>query len=373
MPRVRISPRDDQREAFRRQLRLAKEAGLPVALHLREAHDEALAIMREEGFPEAGTLLHCFNLDWATLEPWVEEGCYVAFGGALTFKNADDTREAAARVPADRLLTETDAPYMTPEPRRGMTCLPDHVLFTAERLAEACGRAPGAHGQCARTAGSPGHRLAEEQRSVTLMKRLIISGSPRARGRSAGVAEAVRFAFEDSCADDDVRLVSLADVRISPCTGCETCARTTGRNELYCIISDDMLRVREMLNACDQLTVVSPVYFAGAPSQLKAFLDRLQPYFYANWRAKPKRPASLYVVGEGGDPHGFGPLVGEARSALAVAGFALESVHDWVGLVSADGALPSGSDVLEGGRVHPASAYTCTGPEGMFPRAVGQV
>ena len=111
------------------------------------------------------------------------------------------------------------------------------------------------------------------------MKRLIISGSPRARGRSAGVAEAVRFAFEDACADDDVRLVSLADVRISPCTGCETCARTTGRNELYCIISDDMLRVREMLNACDQLTVVSPVYFAGAPSQLKAFLDRLQPYF----------------------------------------------------------------------------------------------
>ena len=139
-----FSPRDDQREAFLRQLRLAKEAGLPVALHLREAHDEALAIMREEGFPEAGTLLHCFNLDWATLEPWVEEGCYVAFGGALTFKNADDTREAAARVPVNRLLTETDAPYMTPEPMRGMICLPDHVLFTAERLAEACGRAPGA-------------------------------------------------------------------------------------------------------------------------------------------------------------------------------------------------------------------------------------
>lgn len=138
-----FSPRDDQRSAFRRQLRVARECGLPVILHVREAHDEALAIMREEGFPEAGTLLHCFNLDWATLEPWVEEGCYVAFGGALTFKNADDTREAAARVPADRLLTETDAPYMTPEPMRGMTCLPDHVLFTAERLAEACGRAPG--------------------------------------------------------------------------------------------------------------------------------------------------------------------------------------------------------------------------------------
>lgn len=138
-----FSPRDDQREAFRRQIRLAKECGLPIALHLREAHDEALVIMREEGFPEAGTLLHCFNLDWATLEPWVEAGCYVAFGGALTFKSTEDTREAATHVPVNRLLTETDAPYMTPEPMRGMTCLPDHVLFTAERLAEVRGQAPG--------------------------------------------------------------------------------------------------------------------------------------------------------------------------------------------------------------------------------------
>lgn len=199
------------------------------------------------------------------------------------------------------------------------------------------------------------------------MKRLIISGSPRARGRSAGVAEAVRFAFEDA-GDGDVELVSLADVRISPCTGCEMCARTKGRNELYCIISDDMLRVRKLLNACEELVLVSPVYFAGAPSQLKAFLDRLQPYYYANWRAKPKRPASLYVVGEGGDPHGFGPLVGEVRSALSVAGFALADVHDWVGLVSPDGALPSGADALTGGRVHPASAFTCAGPGGTYPR-----
>ena len=138
-----FSPREAQREAFRRQIRLAKECGLPIALHLREAHDEALAILHEEGFPEAGTLLHCFNLDWATLEPWVAEGCFVAFGGALTFKASDDTREAAARVPLDRLLTETDAPYMTPEPMRGMLCSPDHVLFTAACLAEVRGCAPG--------------------------------------------------------------------------------------------------------------------------------------------------------------------------------------------------------------------------------------
>lgn len=138
-----FSPRDAQRAAFRRQIRLAKACGLPIALHLREAHDEALAILREEGFPEAGTLLHCFNLDWKTLEPWVEADCYVAFGGALTFKHADDTRQAATRVPVDRLLTETDSPYMTPEPMRGVTCLPDHVLFTAELLADVRGCEPG--------------------------------------------------------------------------------------------------------------------------------------------------------------------------------------------------------------------------------------
>ena len=138
-----FSPRDDQRQAFRRQVRLAKECGLPVVLHVREAHDEAFSLMQEEGFPEAGTLLHCFNLDWATLEPWVEAGCHVAFGGPLTFKKADEVREAASKVPLDRLLTETDAPYMTPEPMRGMVCGPDHVLFTAERLAEVRGCAPG--------------------------------------------------------------------------------------------------------------------------------------------------------------------------------------------------------------------------------------
>ena len=203
------------------------------------------------------------------------------------------------------------------------------------------------------------------------MNRLIISGSPRARGRSAGLAEALRFAFDEEGAGK-TDLVLLSDVHIAPCTGCEACAANIGRNELYCIIADDMVRVRTLLNACDELVLVSPVYFAGAPAQLKSFLDRLQPYFYANWRAKPKRPASLYVVGEGGDSHGFVPLVGEVRSALAVAGFALKDVHDWVELISPDGALPEGADPVHDGRVHPASAYTCTGPDGTWPRSVQQ-
>lgn len=138
-----FSPREDQRTAFRRQIRVAKEAGLPLVLHVREAHDDAFAILQDEGFPEAGTLLHCFNLDWAELERWVDAGCYVAFGGPLTFKKADEVRDAAARVPQDRLLTETDAPYMTPEPLRGAVCGPEHVVFTAEKLCEVHGLSRG--------------------------------------------------------------------------------------------------------------------------------------------------------------------------------------------------------------------------------------
>ena len=138
-----LSPRDVQRKVFRDQIHLAKEAGLPIALHVREAHDDAFAILQEEGFPAAGTLLHCFNLDEVEVARWVDAGCFVAFGGPLTFKNADEVRCAAAAVPRDRLLTETDSPYMTPEPMRGMPCGPAHTVFTAERLAEVLGCAPG--------------------------------------------------------------------------------------------------------------------------------------------------------------------------------------------------------------------------------------
>lgn len=134
-----LSSRDAQKEAFRRQLAIAKEAGLPVALHVRDAHDDAFAMLDEEGFPEAGTLLHCYTLGPDELARWVEAGCYVAFGGALTFKRSEEVREAARTVPLDRLLTETDAPYMTPEPVRGNPCGPEHVAFTAERLAEVHG------------------------------------------------------------------------------------------------------------------------------------------------------------------------------------------------------------------------------------------
>lgn len=146
-----LSPRDVQEQVFRRQIALAKEAGLPVALHLRggddpevdDAHRRAFDILQEEGFPERGTLLHCCALPPDELKPWVEAGCYIAYGGALTFKSADVARAGACIVPADRLLLETDSPYMTPEPMRGAACTPAHVVFTAAVLAEVRGAAAG--------------------------------------------------------------------------------------------------------------------------------------------------------------------------------------------------------------------------------------
>ena len=139
-----LSPRDVQRDVFRRQIGLAKEAGLPLALHLRggqdpeadNAHREAFEILQEEDALGPGTLLHCCALPPDELLPWVEADCYVAYGGALTFKNADAAREGAKLVPKNRLIVETDAPYMTPEPMRGVACTPAHVVFTAAVLAE---------------------------------------------------------------------------------------------------------------------------------------------------------------------------------------------------------------------------------------------
>ncbi|MEG0147239.1 MAG: TatD family hydrolase [Raoultibacter sp.] len=134
-----FSPRPVQREVFCRQIRLAHQTGLPLILHLREAHDEAMALMRQEGFPEAGTLLHCFNLDAAALAPWVDAGCSIAIGGPVTFKKSDDVRRAVALIPSKKLLSETDSPYMTPEPMRGGECGPAHTLFTAAALADVRG------------------------------------------------------------------------------------------------------------------------------------------------------------------------------------------------------------------------------------------
>ena len=130
-----FSPRDVQREVFRRQVALAHEVGLPLVLHMREAHDDGFAILQEEGFPQAGVLLHCFNLDSGEVRRWVEAGCYIAFGGPLTFKGADDVRKAAGEVPWNRLLTRRLMPLIWPlSPCAGLPAVRPTPSSAAETL-----------------------------------------------------------------------------------------------------------------------------------------------------------------------------------------------------------------------------------------------
>jgi TatD DNase family protein len=133
------SPRDVQRAVFRTQLELAHELELPAVIHLREAHGDGERIMRSVGLPPAGCVLHCYNLGIESMKPFVEMGCYVSFAGPVTFKKSEDIRQAAAKLPADRVLTETDCPFMAPEPFRGRKNEPAFTVFTAARIAEARG------------------------------------------------------------------------------------------------------------------------------------------------------------------------------------------------------------------------------------------
>ncbi|MCD8315879.1 MAG: TatD family hydrolase [Eggerthellaceae bacterium] len=134
-----LSPRDVQRDVMVKQVLIAKENRLPVVLHLRDAHDDGFSIMSDIGFPKEGTLVHCFNLGPEEVKRWVDAGCYIAFGGQITHKNMEQIQKAALEVPLDRLLTETDAPFMSPEPLRGKACGPEHVVFNAAKLAEVYG------------------------------------------------------------------------------------------------------------------------------------------------------------------------------------------------------------------------------------------
>ena len=135
-------PAQVQEQAVRTQLRLAHERGLPVELHLRDgeqntlAHDGALRLLEEEGVPEAGCDLHCFTSGPEVMEPFVQMGCSIAFGGAATFARSDNIRAAVATCPEERLLSETDSPYMAPVPLRGQEFEPAMVALSIARIAE---------------------------------------------------------------------------------------------------------------------------------------------------------------------------------------------------------------------------------------------
>lgn len=132
------SPRPAQRAAFRRFARLAARLDLPLSIHLRDADADAAAILADEG-TEAGGVIHCFSSDARAAETFVGLGLHISFSGILTFKTADALREAAAVVPADRILIETDSPFLAPVPHRGRRNEPALVVHTAVALAEARG------------------------------------------------------------------------------------------------------------------------------------------------------------------------------------------------------------------------------------------
>ena len=129
------SPRDRQREAFREQVRMALQMRLPIVVHTREAWPDTLAILRDEGARDAGGVFHCFSGGPAEARQCLELGFYLSFAGPVTFKNARDLSEAAAFAPLDRILTETDAPYLTPHPHRGTRNEPARVVLVAQRIA----------------------------------------------------------------------------------------------------------------------------------------------------------------------------------------------------------------------------------------------
>jgi len=231
------------------------------------------------------------------------------------------------------------------------------------------------------------------------MKRVIVVGSPRSNGRSAHLAEMLFEACIDECPEDELYLAPVSELDIAGCIACDACKRAgelaaqarlvaagiieapaeTARAEdaadvaeggddgessddllpiPYCPrFDDDMLELYDVLVDADELIVVSPVFFSGAPAGLTALLDRLQPYFW-EWMAlraagdagaalaSQKRPATLHVIGEGLDKNGYIALVSKVRSALAPAGFKLERVLDWVGKIDADGTIQGEAEEL---------------------------
>jgi TatD DNase family protein len=124
-----------QRERFRTHIRAARRCGKPLVIHTRAAAEDTLAIMREEGAGEAGGVMHCFTETWEVAEAALAMGFHISFSGIVTFKNAQALRDVARRVPLDRMLVETDSPYLAPVPHRGKPNQPAFVRHVAEEIA----------------------------------------------------------------------------------------------------------------------------------------------------------------------------------------------------------------------------------------------
>lgn len=135
----RQQPDDDlewQRARFRTHIRAALRCGKPLIIHSRDAREDTLRILREEGAEAVGGVMHCFTETWEMAQGAMALGFYISFSGIITFRNADALREVAAQVPLERILIETDSPYLAPVPHRGKGNEPRYVALVAEKIAE---------------------------------------------------------------------------------------------------------------------------------------------------------------------------------------------------------------------------------------------
>jgi TatD DNase family protein len=135
-----LSPREVQEACFRRSIRLAHQVGKPLVIHVREAEEACVRVLRQEGVPPAGGVIHCFTGDADAARAYLDLGLHVSVAGIVTFKTAGSIREAVRLVPDDRLLVETDAPFLAPVPFRGKRNEPAHVRLVAETVAEVRGQ-----------------------------------------------------------------------------------------------------------------------------------------------------------------------------------------------------------------------------------------
>lgn len=133
------SPRELQQTAFRRFIELARSVDKPVVCHIRDAHDDARAILKEGRAADLGCIIHCFTGTPDDARAYAEMGCYVSFSGIVTYKTAQPLRDALPLVPRDRLMIETDCPYLAPVPKRGKRNEPGFVKHTAELIAQTLG------------------------------------------------------------------------------------------------------------------------------------------------------------------------------------------------------------------------------------------
>jgi len=129
------SDREIQRESFRKHIQAAIEVDLPVIIHSRAAQKDTLQILKEEGIEKCGAVLHCFTEEWDMAKTALDMGLYISISGIVTFKNAHQVKDVASRVPMDRLLVETDAPFLSPVPYRGKPNYPAYVRDVAVYIA----------------------------------------------------------------------------------------------------------------------------------------------------------------------------------------------------------------------------------------------